>query len=72
MNFDLKKANCHIGANSLLFKLQKKLIKLELSCKHTCFIQYLSYLNPKVEDSSNKIDEFMASYIPKSRWAGQA
>ena len=48
------------------------LIKLELSCKHTCFTQYLSYLNPKVKDSSSEIDGFMATYISKLKWAWQA
>ena len=32
----------------------------------------LSYLNPKGEDSSCKIDGFMATYIPNLRWAWQA
>ncbi len=34
---------------------------LELSCKYPCFIQYLSYLNPKEEDSSSNIDGFIAT-----------
>jgi hypothetical protein len=53
-------------------KFKKKQIKLELICKPTCFTQYLSYLNPKVEDSSSKIDGFMATYISKLKWAWQA
>ena len=36
-------------------------MKLELSSKHTCFTQYLSYLNPKGEDSSSNIDGFIAT-----------
>jgi hypothetical protein len=28
--------------------------------------------NPKVEDSSSKIDGFMATYISKLKWAWQA
>ena len=38
----------------------------------TCFTQYLSYLNPKGEDSSCKIDGFMATYTSKLKWAWQA
>ena len=38
----------------------------------TCFTQYVSYLNPKGEESSYKIDGFMAIYIPKLKWAWQA
>ena len=30
------------------------------------------YWNPKVEDSSSKIDGFMATYISRLKWAWQA
>jgi hypothetical protein len=33
---------------------------------------YLSYLNPKGEDSNCKIDGFMATYIPNLKWVWQA
>ena len=38
----------------------------------TCFTQYVSYLNPKGEDSSCNIDVFMATYTSKLKWAWQA
>ena len=31
--------------------------------KASCFTHYLSYLNPKGEDSSCKMDGFMAKYF---------
>ena len=34
-----------------------------LAVKTTCFTQYLSYLNPKEEASSCKIDGFMTAYV---------
>ena len=43
-----------------------------LAVKTTCFTQYYSYLNPKGEDSSCKIDIFMATYRSKLKWAWQA
>ena len=41
-------------------KKKKKLSSWSLAMKTTLFTQYLSYLNPKGEDSSCKIDGFMA------------
>ena len=48
----------------------KKTFKLELSSKNN-MTQYLSYLNPKGEDSSCKIDGFMATYTSKLKWMKQ-
>ena len=31
-----------------------------------------AHWNPKDEDSNCKIDGFMATYIPRLKWAGQA
>ena len=51
------------------FRLQKNRSSYCLAVKTTCFTQYLSYLNPKGEDSSSNIDGFMATYISKTKWA---
>jgi hypothetical protein len=40
--------------------------------KTTWFTQYLSYLNPKGEDSSCNIDRSISTYISKLKWAWQA
>jgi hypothetical protein len=57
-----------------IFELNQKLTGKTkwLAVKTTCFTQYLSYLNPKGEDSSSNIDEFIATYISKTKWAWQA
>ena len=50
--------------NEIVFlRLLKKLFKLELGCKKTCFTQNLSYLNPKGEDSSCKIEVPIYGYL---------
>ena len=46
-----------------------KPFKLKLSFKTTCFTRYFSNLNAKGEDSSYKIDGFMATYTSKLEWA---
>ena len=43
----------------------------ELSCKTTCSSQYLSYLNPKGEHSSCKIDGSIANHTSKLKWTWQ-
>ena len=53
-----KKKNVEVGA--------------QLYTQTRCFTQYLSYLNPNGEDSSCKIDGFMATYTSKLKWAWQA
>jgi hypothetical protein len=44
-----------------IMKPPEVLVNKFLAVKTTCFTQYLSYLNPKGEDSSCKIDGFMAT-----------
>jgi hypothetical protein len=46
--------------------------KLEIRCKNNMFTQYLSYLNSKGDDSSFKIDGFMANYFSKLKLVCQA
>ena len=50
---------------------KKKHSSQNLAVKTTCFTQYLSYLNPKGEDSSYNIDGFPATYTSKLKWAWQ-
>ena len=42
--------------NMVIRKLNKNHLSESLTVKTTCFTKYLSYLNPKVEDSSSKFD----------------
>ena len=49
-------------------KITKTVQVYSLAVKAIGFTQYLSYLNPKGEDSSCKIDEFMATYTSKLKW----
>ena len=49
--------------NIVLLELQKNCLSKSLAVKTTCVTQYCSNLNPKGEDSSYKIDQFMATYI---------
>ena len=57
---------------SVGLKLHKNGLSEVLALKATCFTQYFSYLNPKGEDSSCKIDGFMTTYISKLKWVWQA
>ena len=58
--------------NEIVFlKLRKNRSSQSLAVKTTCFAQYLSYLNPKGEVSSCKIDGFMATYSSKLNWVWQ-
>ena len=61
------------GNSEIVFlRLQKNRSSQSLAVKTTCFTQYQSYLNPQGEDSSCKIDGFMATYTSKLEWAWQA
>ena len=56
---------------SFFLDYEKNCSSQSLAAKTTCFTQYLSYLNPKGEDSSCKIDGFMATYTSKLKWVWQ-
>ena len=57
---------------SVFLKLLKNGLSYCLAVKTTYFTHYLSYLNPEVGGSSNKIDCFMGHQISKLKRAWQA
>ena len=57
---------------SVILELHKNRLSESLAVKTTCFTQYLSYLNPKGEDSSCNNVGFIATYTSKLKWAWQA